>query len=159
MKKRGFTLIEVVIYIALFSLLLGTAFVTAYQLIFSGDELDDTIVILSEGNFIQRKISWIFTGLDPTRPPEITGANCAQTIKVYKTNLEESPTIIKLTNLNKTKYIEINKKGGAFYTINTNNIKINCLNFNLTSDILSATATISNSNREFPFTINKLLLQ
>ena len=159
MNNRGLTLIEVVIYVALFSLLLGTAFVTAYQLILSGDELDDTIVILSEGNFIQRKINWIFTGLDPTRSPEITGANCGQTIKIYKTTPEESPTIIRLTNSHNTNYIEINKKAGAFYTINTRNVKITCLNFNLESDILSATATISNGNREFPFTTTKLLLK
>lgn len=159
MKKRGFTLIEVVIYIALFSLLLGTAFVTAYQLIFSGDDLTSTTVNLSEGNFIQRKINWIFTGLDPTRPPEITGADCGQTIKIYKTNPEESPTIIRLTNSNNINYIEINKKGGVFYPINTSNVKITCLNFNLTHSILSATATISNGKRELPFNITKLIIK
>ena len=156
---RGFTLIEVVIYIALFSLLLGTAFITAYQLIYNGNDLDNTSVTLSEGNFILRKINWVFTGLDPTRPPEITGANCEQAIKIYKTNPAESPTIIRLANSNNINYIEIHKKGGVFYPINTSNIKITCLNFNLTSDILSGTITTYNGKRELPFTITKLILK
>ena len=51
-NTQGFTLIEVVIYIALFSLLLGGAFVTAYQLIDNSRELNVKNRVQEEGNFL-----------------------------------------------------------------------------------------------------------
>lgn len=59
---NGFTLIETIIYIALFSLLMGTAFVTAFQLIDNSGKLSAKNTIQEEGNFVMRKINWALTG-------------------------------------------------------------------------------------------------
>lgn len=60
--NKGFTLIEVIIYIALFSLLIGTAFVTAYQLIENSNKLSVKNTTQEEGNFVLRKLNWALTG-------------------------------------------------------------------------------------------------
>ena len=62
--QKGFTLIEVIIYIALFSLLMGTAFVTAFQLIDGSGKLGVKNTVQEEGNFVMRKINWALTGAE-----------------------------------------------------------------------------------------------
>ena len=61
--NKGFTFIEVIIYIALSSLLLGTAFVTVFQLIDSSNKLNVKNTVQEEGNFVMRKLNWALTGV------------------------------------------------------------------------------------------------
>ena len=61
--KKGFTLIEVIIYIALFTILMGTAFVTAFELIDGSNKLNQKNTTEEEGNFVMRKINWALTGI------------------------------------------------------------------------------------------------
>jgi prepilin-type N-terminal cleavage/methylation domain-containing protein len=58
MTTKGFTLIEILIYMTLFSLLLGSAFLTAYSLIASSDQLSSQATTVEEGNFVLRKLDW-----------------------------------------------------------------------------------------------------
>ncbi len=53
---RGFTLIEVVIYLALIGLLFSGLFVSAFAIIESIGRNDTQIMILEEGNFLLAKI-------------------------------------------------------------------------------------------------------
>ena len=65
MKKpvpKGFTLIEVLMYIALFTMLIGGSVVSAYQLLSSGSQGGQFIATQEEGTFITRKINWALTG-------------------------------------------------------------------------------------------------
>lgn len=62
MKNRGFTLLEVLIYIALFSVLIGGAIVAGYNLLESGNRNETAVAIQEEGNFLNRKINWALTG-------------------------------------------------------------------------------------------------
>jgi hypothetical protein len=54
----GFTLIEVLMYIALFVLLVGTLLGVAFQTIASIDQINKKIVVQQEADFILRKIDW-----------------------------------------------------------------------------------------------------
>jgi type II secretory pathway pseudopilin PulG len=58
MKNRGFTLIEVVLYIGLFGILVGGVIIAAYQLLEGGDRNQVNILIQEEGTFLNRKINW-----------------------------------------------------------------------------------------------------
>ncbi|OGI68550.1 hypothetical protein A2738_01575 [Candidatus Nomurabacteria bacterium RIFCSPHIGHO2_01_FULL_42_15] len=98
-NKSGFTLIEVIIYIALFSLLLGTAFVAAYQLIDGSVRLGTKNTIQDEGNFIMRKINWALTGVDPSTVPVISGSACEEILTIQKTEPSYDPTIIRLNDV------------------------------------------------------------
>jgi len=66
-KNQGFTLIETLIYIALFALMLGSAFITAYELIDSSRNLNDKNTTQEEGNFVMRKLDWALANIDPAQ--------------------------------------------------------------------------------------------
>ncbi len=67
--KRGFTLVEVMIYIALFGVLVGGAVVSAYQVLAGGSRNQQAVEIQQEGTFVNRKINW-----------EVAQANSAQVV-------------------------------------------------------------------------------
>lgn len=126
MKNNGFTLIEVIIYIALFTLLMGSGFVTAFQLIDGTRKIQVNTAIQVEGDFIMRKLDWALTGLDRTAGnlPSVSGAGCAKVLRVNKLSFPENPIIIKLNPANNS--LVINKSGGVFEPISTINIKVTC---------------------------------
>lgn len=62
MHNRGFTLMETLIYIALFSILMSGAMIAAYNLLEGGGRNKLAIGTQEEGTFIDRKINWALTG-------------------------------------------------------------------------------------------------
>lgn len=62
MSNRGFTLLETLIYIALFGLLMSGAIVGVYNLLEGGARTTDAAAIQEEGTFLSRKISWALSG-------------------------------------------------------------------------------------------------
>lgn len=61
-KSSGFTLIETIIYIALFAILMSGAVVAAYSLLEGGGRNVTAIGIQEEGTFLSRKINWALAG-------------------------------------------------------------------------------------------------
>jgi len=61
-RTQGFTLIETVIYIWLFSMLMTGVMMTAWQLVGGNAALERKVIIVEEGNFILRKFSWAMAG-------------------------------------------------------------------------------------------------
>lgn len=57
-NQLGFTLIEVLIYLALIGLLFSGLFVSAFAIIENTGRNDTQIMILEEGNFLLAKIEW-----------------------------------------------------------------------------------------------------
>ena len=146
-KNQGFTLIETIIYIALFSLLLGSAFVTAYNLIDGTEKLSAKTNIGEEATFVMRKLNWAFTGLDRTNPPTVSGLTCGRTLILTKVNFPGNPIIIRLNVVANS--LEMNEAGGPFYPLTTPNVKVTCFKANLISASgsgpigVSATTTIN----------------
>ncbi|MBI2482080.1 MAG: prepilin-type N-terminal cleavage/methylation domain-containing protein [Candidatus Vogelbacteria bacterium] len=62
MTKQGFTLIEVIIYIALFGLLIGGALVATYEIISSDNHQQLAIITAQDSAFIKAKITWVLSG-------------------------------------------------------------------------------------------------
>ena len=56
--QKGFTMLEVLIYIALFGLLMTGAVVSAFQLLESGQRQDRSFAAQQEGTFVNRKLAW-----------------------------------------------------------------------------------------------------
>lgn len=156
-NNKGFTLIEVVIYIALFSLLIGSAFVTAYQIIDGTNKISVKTTTQEEGNFLMRKINWALTGLDPTpaNAPVVTGPSCNQTLTINKLNHTANPIVIRLNTPESS--VEIKQGTGAYNPITTENVKVTCLKFSKIPPVgsgpsgVSATTTINGID----FTITK----
>ncbi|OGI57592.1 hypothetical protein A3B85_00770 [Candidatus Nomurabacteria bacterium RIFCSPHIGHO2_02_FULL_37_13] len=118
-KNSGFTLIETILYIALFSLLIGTAFVTVYQLIDSSGKLNIKNTTQGEGNFVLRKINWTMIG---TSTFSISGSEL--TINKY-----DGITVkIKLGSGADAGKILMDDTG-SFVPITTNNVQVTDLQF------------------------------
>ncbi len=131
--KSGFTLIEVIIYIALFSILLGGAFVTAFQLMNGSNKTYSDTAVQEEGDFVSRKINWALTGLDPTNPPSVGGLGCSQTLTTKKVNHPMNPIVVRL-NVNT---LEVSENGGSYLPLTTSNVKVSCFK----ARIIPATGT------------------
>lgn len=65
-NKRGFTLIEVLIYIALSSLLLTGVIVSTFSLIDGNKWLLERTIALQEGHFVLQKINWLMKNKNST---------------------------------------------------------------------------------------------
>ena len=71
-RKNGFAIIEVVVYLALFSIIIGGGMVAVYQIIQSTDAGENQVILQEEANFLLRKINWSLTGADTVDVPSST---------------------------------------------------------------------------------------
>lgn len=100
--KRGFTLIEIVLYLALYSILIGGVMVALYTLIESQHRNTSYALLEEEGNFITTKITWILSTTNSIQLPVNTGnilsvtATDGSHIQVYL----QSGNIVFATNSN-----------------------------------------------------------
>lgn len=58
----GFTLIEALLYIALFAIVIGGGMVATYQIIQATDASINQTILQEEANFLLRKVNWALTG-------------------------------------------------------------------------------------------------
>ena len=127
--QKGFTLLEVIIYIALFSILIGGAFVAAFQLIDGSRELSVKDTLQDEGNFVMRKISWALTSVDPA-VATIPSSGTSPNLRVTKYDGNQIDICL---DSNK---IKIRQGGGAgscsnpaFLPLTTDNVSVSSLQF------------------------------
>jgi len=135
---------EVLLYIALFTLLMGSAFIIAYQLIQGASNLEVKNTVQEEGNFVLRKINWALTGIDPASTPSISGPACEKAISVVRSDGSMSPVDIRLNTVDGK--IEMRENGGSYSPITTENISVDCLTFTLIAGApagITATARIN----------------
>lgn len=81
MKRDGFTLIEILVYVGLFSIVIGGLLLTAYNVISGSGRLHNKVFINEEAAFIIRKFDWALTGA--TAIPFISST----TLKITKPSL------------------------------------------------------------------------
>lgn len=120
-NNSGFTLIEVIIYIALFTLLVGSGFVTAYQLIEGGNALNQKTINQEEVNFVLRKISWVLNGVATINTPSSGYSNTLTVTRYDGTVLD--------VRLNAGKIELKDGAAGSFVPITTDNVKVTTLQF------------------------------
>ncbi len=91
-KNSGFTLVETIIYIALFGIIMGGAVVTTYQLMIGSNDIGYRTEIDQEASFLLAKIDWALTGAKATAitvpgPTTLTITTPAITFELNGTNL------------------------------------------------------------------------
>lgn len=147
-KVKGSTLIEVIIYIALFSILTVGGFVSAVQIIDSSNKTNRALTAQEEGNFVVRKISWAMSNLDPLNPPAVTGSGCEQILTLNKTDYFSNPVVFR-KNLSK---VEIKQGNNDFVPVTTENVDVSCLEFKIIFSTnnspfgISATTTVNDTD-------------
>jgi prepilin-type N-terminal cleavage/methylation domain-containing protein len=90
MNNRGFTLLETLIYIVLFSILMTGAMIAAYNLLDGGGRNKLAIGVEEEGTFINRKINWVLTGASA-----VSASSDGTTLTVTRPDLgAQSPLVL-----------------------------------------------------------------
>lgn len=118
LPQGGFTLIETVIYIALFLIVIGGGMVGAYGIIQGTDRTSSKTILEQDANFIMRKIDWALTGLDTINS---SGAS----LNVTKTGFSSNPIIFTLVGTD----FKISRGANDATTLNNSRIKISNLLF------------------------------
>ncbi len=114
-KQKGFTLVETLLYIALFTIIIGGGIVAVYQIIQSTEASYSHVILQEEANFLFRKIDWALTGLDgPTSI--ITPTNYSDT--TLTVNKDSAQVKFYLDNGNLT----VQRDSGTIVPLNSSNI-------------------------------------
>ncbi|MBI5306374.1 prepilin-type N-terminal cleavage/methylation domain-containing protein [Candidatus Wolfebacteria bacterium] len=122
-KKKGFTLIEVIIYAALVSLMAEFSIFSMNQIINNNNFLRAKIEVEEETNFILQKINWALGNAGAINQP---GAGATSTIlSVNKNNFSQNPIVFDLNGNN----VRLSKGGINFSALNNQNVSVNRLIF------------------------------
>ncbi len=63
MKNRGFTFIETLVYLALFSIMIGGIVIAANSLFESSDRNQTKVMMQEEANYLLGKVNWALSGV------------------------------------------------------------------------------------------------
>jgi len=107
MTKKGFTLIETIIYLGLFSVISSLSIAVLYQIIGSYNQHRDRVEVDTEANFMMQKIQWAVTGAQTINQPALNATGSA--LSVNKFNYPQNPIVLDLGSRN----LRISKGGGA----------------------------------------------
>jgi prepilin-type N-terminal cleavage/methylation domain-containing protein len=129
-NQSGFTLIETLVYLALFAILFGGGVTAAYS-IAEGSGRDQTkAMVQQEGDFLTAKIDWVLSGTSDISAP-VKGSSGSQ-LSVSKVALDNSnPPIVTVTPItidNISGNMILIYPSGSFF-LNNSNVSISNLNF------------------------------
>ncbi len=160
----GFTLLEVVIYLALFSIILSGAIVTTVTIIDTTRRLDEKIMVQEEANFLLRKIAWVLSGLELITAPaagaesNFPGLSTAS-FCVNKINFSGNPVEIYVSDSKMFLRTGGCGSGGTIWQLNTDNLGIASSTFehfagpgSSKPEGLRAAFTFTNSTQYFEIT-------
>ena len=117
MKNKGFTLIEMIVYMALFSIIMGGLAATAYQLSQGAQNTTAKVGAGEEINFVMKKIDWVLVGAS-----NISVSADQKILTVTNSNLSPSTVVIKLNDTEKK--IQMDNKN-----LTTENVEVRSLIF------------------------------
>ena len=79
LMRKGFTLVETLVYLALYAILVGGALAAAYSIFESQARNETAAIIEEEGVFLIGKIDWALSGADSVQSPSISGSTLSLT--------------------------------------------------------------------------------
>ena len=148
-QKDGFTLIEIIVYMALFSLVVGGFLIVTYGIIQGAGRVQSKIELNEEGEFLIRKFDWAVSGGSSV----ITSAT---TLQVTKQSLPaaENPLVFSLNSGNL-----LLKRGGSTSTLNTADVTVATTSFsyNAASGTVRMQFTLSNLSETQSFDVTRYL--
>lgn len=116
--RNGFTLIEVLIYSALLAIFIGAAFAFISSILGTTDTLLEKNEVISNREFVERKIKWIFSGASEVLEPEPMSSSSKLKLNGSLANIY--PAILSLEG-NK---LMLSVGGGASTTITNNRVRV-----------------------------------
>ena len=122
-QKKGFTLIETLIYAILVATIISGVLISVYQMIQGSATLNTRIVAEEEVNFIFRKIVWALAGAYDINSPG-TG-DTGTTLSVDKENFSDNPIVLDLNSGN----LRIKRGGEEAVILNNEHVAISNATF------------------------------
>lgn len=116
--KKGFTLIEILIYLALVSLIATIAMAAIYPLIDNYYRSQARLDIEGEVNFLMRKINWALMGADSINQP--TANNTSTALSINKEGFPQNPIAFDVSSGD----FRISLAGAEPIVLNNVNVKI-----------------------------------
>lgn len=132
---QGFTLLEVLVYMALLGLLMAGAITTSYQLVQSSSSLSAKNTSGEEGNFVLRKLDWALSGAEALTAPAGWGS------ALSLTRYDGTTVDMRLS----AGSIQMRENGGVYAAVTTSNVAVSSLSFHYIAASGSAPAGIEAS--------------
>ena len=86
MKQRGTTIIEVLVYLALFGIVMGGVVVTSFHIYESSHKTHAVIAIVDESEFIKSKINWILSESNFVHSPQKNTSSPVLSVQSLRTD-------------------------------------------------------------------------
>lgn len=131
-RVRGFTLMETLIYVALFSVITSFVLVVFYQVIGSANQNRDRIEVDAEANFMMQRMRWAMAGVQTINQPAV-GAT-STTLSISKYDFSQNPIVFDLGSRN----LRIAKGGGAATPLGSSRVYVSQLIFEHLASVNSA---------------------
>ncbi len=122
-SRKGFTLMETVIYIGLLSFITSFVVVVLYQMIGSENQGRNRTEVDGEGNFMMQKMVWALVGAQAINAPAVSATGT--TLSVNKYNYASNPIVFDVNGRN----IRIAKGTSTPVILNSARVYINQLTF------------------------------
>ena len=117
---RGFTIIEMLVYVCVFGIIMAGAIVSVYALASSDARNQTKAMVQEEGSFLIGKIDWALSGARAISAPAANSSG--DTLTVTRFDAATSPVTITVTGGTMT----IRVGTGATHTLNNANVQITC---------------------------------
>lgn len=121
---QGFVLIEMIIYIGLFSILIGGIIVSAFNLIQNTYRTDAQVVTHEEVNFVLKKLNWALVGAE-----NISVNSSHDTLTIDNPKVSSDDIVFKYNSTDKKMELKT-KNADGFYPITTINVSVESVIFN-----------------------------
>jgi type II secretory pathway pseudopilin PulG len=118
---RAFTLIETIIYIALFGLFMSGVLLSVYGMLQSGDQFSNRTSASNEGAFVTAKLDWALRSLGSVTTPSSGYGTSLSVIRSDGTQVD-----MRLTG----GVIEMRINGGSYIALTSSNVTVSSLGFN-----------------------------
>lgn len=155
--QSGFTLLETLIYLAVFSIVIGGGIIASFYIVDSGQKEKGGVNLQAAGNFILRKFEWAMAGASGISVASPT------TLSVEKDTSSgfpaaQNPLVFSLNGPN----LELKRGTGAAAILNSTNAAVASLTFTATGTTpqgieVRFTLSSGNSPKSQTFTVTKYL--
>lgn len=122
-RVKGFTLMETIIYIGLFSVITSFVLVVFFQIVGSQNQQRDRVEVDAEANFMMQKMIWALSGATAINSPA-AGAT-GTTLSVTKYNYSQNPIVFDIGSRN----LRLTKASGTPVLLGVNRVYVNKLAF------------------------------